>query len=170
MVIWAARIELLFTLPYISDIRLNIKFRHTFINIKAPYTLRFLVLLILLAFPIAEIWGLIKLAQIYGWWLLVYLIVVSLLGVRLIIEEKSLIMGRLMQGVMQGGSVGRGMFGGAKNMIAGVLLIIPGVITDVIAIILLLMATPVSQKSPKHRARKQAANDDVIEGEYTRED
>ena len=132
--------------------------------------MRFLLLLILLAFPVAEIWALISLAEIYGWWLLVYLIAVSLLGIRLIQEEKSLILGRLMQGVMQGGSVGRGIFSGAKNMIAGILLIIPGVITDAIALVLLLMPTPTAQKSPKQRANKQAANDDVIEGEFTRED
>ena len=132
--------------------------------------MRFLILLILLAFPVAEIWALVKLAQLYGWWLLVYLIAVSLLGIRLIQEEKSLILGKLMQGVMQGGSVGRGLLSSAKNMIAGVLLIIPGVITDVIALILLLIPTPVSQKSPKQRANKQAANDDVIECEFTRED
>ncbi len=132
--------------------------------------MRFILLLILLAFPIAEIWLLISLADEYGWWVLVYLIAVSLLGIRLIIEEKSLIMGRMMQGMMQGGSVGRGIFSSAKNMIAGVLLIIPGVITDAIALVLLLMPTPTSQKSPKQRANKQAANDDVIEGEFTRED
>lgn len=132
--------------------------------------MRFILLLILLAFPVAEIWLLISLADAYGWWVLVYLIAVSLLGIRLIIEEKSLIMGRMMQGMMQGGSVGRGIFSSAKNMIAGVLLIIPGVITDAIALVLLLMPTPTSQKSPKQRANKQAANDDVIEGEFTRED
>ena len=132
--------------------------------------MRFILLLILLAFPVAEIWLLISLADAYGWWVLVYLITVSLLGIRLIIEEKSLIMGRMMQGMMQGGSVGRGIFSSAKNMIAGVLLIIPGVITDAIALVLLLMPTPTSQKSPKQRANKQAANDDVIEGEFTRED
>ena len=132
--------------------------------------MRFILLLILLAFPVAEIWLLISLADAYGWWVLVYLIAVSLLGIRLIIEEKSLIMGRMMQGMMQGGSVGRGIFSSAKNMIAGVLLIIPGVITDAIALVLLLMPTPTSQKSPKQRANKQAANNDVIEGEFTRED
>ena len=132
--------------------------------------MRFLILLILLALPVAEIWTLVKLAQLYNWWLLVYLIAVSLLGIRLIREEKSLIIGRLMQGMMQGGSVGRGIFSGAKNMIAGILLIIPGVITDIIALILLIIPTPVSQKSPKQRAKTQAANDDVIEGEFTRED
>ena len=132
--------------------------------------MRFLILLILLALPVAEIWTLVKLAQLYNWWLLVYLIAVSLLGIRLIREEKSLIIGRLMQGMMQGGSVGRGIFSGAKNMIAGILLIIPGVITDIIALILLIIPTPASHKSPKQRAKTQAANDDVIEGEFTRED
>ena len=142
--------------------------RHIFF--KRSFILRFLILLLLLALPIAEIWLLISLADEYGWWLLVYLIAASVLGINMIVREKSLILSRLMQGMMQGGLVKSDIFSGAKNMIAGVLLIIPGVITDVIAVILLLMPTPTSQKSPKQRANKQAANDDVIEGEFKRED
>ena len=45
---------------------------------------------------------------------------------------------------------------------------IPGVITDAIAVVLLLLP---GASSPSAAAFKHgAANDDVIEGEYTRED
>ena len=43
-----------------------------------------LLLLILLAFPVIEIWLLIELAGRYGVWVLVYLVVVAVLGWRLI--------------------------------------------------------------------------------------
>ena len=73
--------------------------------------------------------------------------------------------------------VGRGKIfgvslGAAGVLFAGVLLVIPGVITDLIAVLLLLIPTT---KPPKRNpfqddTSSKSANDDVIEGEYTRED
>ncbi|MCB4810146.1 FxsA family protein [Methylovorus menthalis] len=135
-----------------------------------------LLLLILLAFPVVEIWLLIELAGRYGVWVLLYLVVVAILGWRLIQDEK-LMLGRMTQTLSQGGAPARALFSGAKNMLAGILLIIPGVVTDAIAVILLLLpsAKPevfdqTVQPEPRQSRRPQAANDDVIEGEYTRED
>ena len=136
-----------------------------------------LLLLILLAFPVVEIWLLIELAGRYGVWVLVYLVVVAILGWRLIQDEKLIMLGRMTQTLSQGGAPARALFSGAKNMLAGILLIIPGVVTDAIAVILLLLpsAKPdvfdeTVQAEPRQSRRPQAANDDVIEGEYTRED
>ena len=148
--------------------------------------------LILLAFPFAEIFVLVKLAQAYGWWLLVYLVVITYLGLQLIRGEKLLISAKMMQSLSAGGNPIKTMLGSARNMVAGVLLIIPGVITDTIAVILLLI--PISKQSskpnlngatnqqpfeqppfqqPKYQRQPKntpAANDDVIEGEYTKID
>jgi UPF0716 protein FxsA len=51
-------------------------------------------------------------------------------------------------------------------------LILPGVITDVLAVILLLIpsAKPNKTASPFDQHYQAPANDDVIEGEYKRED
>jgi len=134
--------------------------------------MRLLIGLILLAFPVAEIWLLIELGQQYGWWLLVYLVSIAVLGLRLIREEKALFTGRMMQTLSAGNHPVKAIFGSARNIIAGVLLIIPGVITDMIAVILLLVPIKHSQtpnaQSPYQAG--QAANDDVIEGEFRRED
>ncbi|MDO9052100.1 MAG: FxsA family protein [Methylotenera sp.] len=137
--------------------------------------MRLLMVLILLAFPIAEIWLLIELGQHYGLWLLVYLVMIALLGFRLIRDEKSLFSGRMAQTLSAGGNPIKAMFGSARNIIAGVLLILPGVITDVIAVILLLI--PIKNTQPPNNNQpsspyqaKKAANDDVIEGEFRRED
>lgn len=142
----------------------------------------FLLLLILLVFPILEIWLLIQLAHMYGWFLLAYLLVITLLGWRLILNEKLLIFNRISQSMIQGGNPIQILFGGAKNMVAGILLIIPGVISDALAVILLLL--PASRTNPLEPNYKssfkssprsdgtgnKAANDDVIEGEFRRED
>ncbi|MDZ4099444.1 MAG: FxsA family protein [Methylophilaceae bacterium] len=142
----------------------------------------FLFLLILLAFPVLEIWLLIELADNYGWSLLGYLLIVAILGWRLILDEKLMIFGRVAQTLSQGGTPAKVLFGSAKNMIAGILLIIPGVITDVFAVLLLLIPSPkplnfeqesTSGFEPHTRRRtgtRSAANDDVIEGEFKRED
>lgn len=131
--------------------------------------MRFLVLLlILLAFPVLEIWLLIELGNRYGWWLFAYLLLVAALGWRLLQEEKFLLLGRMAQTLSQGGTPARALFGTAKNLLAGVLLILPGVISDVIAVILLLLPSPRINAGQPYAGK--AANDDVIEGEFRRED
>lgn len=141
-----------------------------------------LFLLILLAFPVLEIWLLIELGSRYGWALLGYLVVMTILGWRLILDEKVMIFGRVAQTLVQGGTPVKALFGSAKNMIAGIFLIIPGVITDVFAVILLLIPSPkplsfeqndptgFGNGTPGNSRRSKAANDDVIEGEFKRED
>src|SRR6187551_3019673 len=138
--------------------------------------MRFLIMLILLAFPFAEIFLLIQLGDEYGWWLLLYLVVIGYLGLQLIRGEKLLISAKMMPSLSSGGNPIKTIVGSARNMVAGVLLIIPGIITDIIAVILLLI--PISKQSSNTTTNNQyhstyeqnAANDDVIEGEYTKED
>jgi UPF0716 protein FxsA len=138
--------------------------------------MRFLIGLILLAFPFAEIFLLVNLAHKYGWWLLVYLVVIGYLGLQLIRGEKLLMSAKMMQSLSAGGNPIKAMLSSARNMTAGILLIIPGIITDIIAVVLLLI--PISKPSLASATNNQqqtqyqtkAANDDVIEGEYTKID
>lgn len=150
--------------------------------------MRLVLFIMLLAFPIAEIWLLINLSHRYGWWVLVYLVVVGWLGLQLVREEKQLFSGKMMQSIMQGDNPARAMFGSARNMIAGVLLMIPGVLTDVMAAILLLipirqptLAGSQSDSQPYQRQtyeqeqyqektfkhQRKASNDEIIDAEFT---
>lgn len=134
--------------------------------------MRFFILFILLAFPFLEIAVLIELCQRYGWWVLLYLLTIGYLGLKLIRSEKDLIAARMFQQLGQSGNPLGSLFSTARNMFAGVLLLIPGVITDVIAVVLLLIpgsATPASgnSNSPFRTRTSTSANDDVIEGEYS---
>ena len=131
--------------------------------------MRYLLLMTMIVFPMTEIWILLSLTNAYGWWVLLYLVVVALLGLQLIRDEKNLLTGRMMQSLTQGGNPIKAMFGSARNIFAGVLLIIPGVMTDVMAAILLLIPMNTEQQ-PQGSQFERAANDDVIEGEYHRED
>lgn len=135
--------------------------------------MRFLIALILLAFPIAEIWLLMELADAYGWLLLVYLVGIGYLGLQLIRQEKANFNQRVVQNMTSGMNPLSVIFGSARNMIAGMLLILPGVMTDIIAAVLLLI--PIKSQTPTDVPQnpfqdKSSANDDVIEGEFYRED
>jgi len=136
--------------------------------------MRFLIGISLLAFPFVEIFLLVNLAHKYGWWVLFYLVVIGFLGLQLIRGEKLLLSAKMMQSLSAGGNPIKTLLGSARNMVAGVLLIIPGVITDILAVILLLipMSKPSlagatnSQHQDSYPPNSKAANDDVIEGEY----
>lgn len=124
-----------------------------------------ILLIILLCFPALEIYTLFQLADVIGWWLAVWLIASALFGFLLIREEKLAFFGRLIVGMQSGQHPFAAMFDSGKTLMAGVLLIFPGVISDAIALILLLI--------PSRRPKIPAANmqeTDVIEGTYRREE
>jgi len=132
--------------------------------------MRLIFLLGMIAFPVVEIWILINLIQQYGSIVVLYLLVVAVLGIKLIRDEKSLFSVRMIQTLSQGANPFKAIFGSARNIIAGILLVIPGIMTDIIAAVLLLI--PISSDAQKSEAyqTKPAANDDVIEGEFHREE
>lgn len=127
-------------------------------------------LLILLAFPVLEIWILAELGSRYGGWVLAYLVIIAILGWRLIQDERQLMGGRMMQSLRMGGTPAKALFMSGKNLIAGVLLILPGVISDAIAVVLLLIPAMTEPQFSASYRNAGAANDDIIEGEFRRED
>lgn len=143
--------------------------------------MRFFIPFILLGFIFTEIYLLIILGQRYGIWLLIYLVLIGYLGLQLIKGEKQVMSAKMMQSIKEGGNPLKSMLGTARNMVAGVLLMIPGVITDVIAAIMLLIPIQQPKVDPTagsyqtdgsgfegsyKDADARPANDDIIEGEY----
>ena len=127
--------------------------------------MRLLFTILLLSFPVIEIWGIFKLSALYWRWFFLYMILVTYLGWRLIKEEKQLVFGKLMGAMSQGGNPIKAMIGSARNLFAGILFIIPGVITDSLAVILLLI--PIKNNASQN---VHPSEEDVIEGEYRRYD
>jgi len=124
-----------------------------------------LLLLILLAFPVTELVLLFSLAERFGWSAVFgYLLLAVLAGWLLIMDERLVALGRVMQTLEQGRHPLLALFASAKKIIAGVLLIVPGVMSDVIAGVLLISMLG------SRRRRQPPARDDVIEGEWRRED
>jgi UPF0716 protein FxsA len=125
--------------------------------------MRLLILLaILLAFPVLELVLMFQLAERFGWGLLVYLVFAAICGWLLIQDERWVAFGRMAATLREGEHPVRALLASTKKIIAGILLIVPGVLTDVLAILILLIPTP--------RSRQPQQDDDVIEGEWRRED
>jgi UPF0716 protein FxsA len=121
-----------------------------------------IILAILLAFPLLEFYLLVRLAGIYGWWLALYLLFTASAGWLMIMEERLAVFGRLFHIVQSGHHPVVALLTSARKLVSGLLLIFPGVISDVIAILLLLIPLP---SGPRRRK-----DDGVIEGEWRREE
>lgn len=120
-----------------------------------------LILLILLGFPALEIYVLAKLAGTVGWWLLPWLLSSAIVGGWLVREAGAMVPLRLFAALQSGHSLSFSLLISFRTVLAGLLLIFPGVISDFLALILLLLPHPKA-------TMPSAANDDVIDGEWTR--
>lgn len=117
-------------------------------------------LLVIIGFPALEIYTLIQVADVIGWWLLVWLCFSALIGWVLIKEESMAVFGRLAVAVQNGQSPFAAIWDSGRTMLAGFLLIIPGVLSDAIALILLLLPN----KSGRINVRS-SHDEGIIEGE-----
>ncbi|TCV86380.1 FxsA family protein [Sulfurirhabdus autotrophica] len=125
----------------------------------------FIFLIILLGFPALEIYTLFQVAHAIGWWLLPWLIFTTGAGWVLIQEERLAIFGRLMLAIQSGQSPFGALWDSGRTMVAGVLLIFPGVWSDALAFILLLFPR---QSAGGGASQNTPADDGVIEGEWRR--
>lgn len=124
----------------------------------------FLILAILLGFPVLEIFTLVRLADVVGWWLLPWLLCAALAGWWLLRKAGFVATHRLLQAVQSGQPMVACILYGFTPYVAGVLLIFPGVISDVIALLLLLLSPPTRRETPPPQ------EDGMIEGEWRKMD
>jgi UPF0716 protein FxsA len=122
-----------------------------------------LVLAALLAFPVLEGWLLFRLGERFGWWVVAWLVLAVVCGVLLIRMEKLVWALRIAGSLRAQRSPIVALLASARSVVAGLLLIFPGVITDVLAVLLLLWPLP---KGPPLDGE---APPGVIEGEFRRE-
>lgn len=126
--------------------------------------MRLLLLVILLAFPILEAVVLVQLFHTLGWWILAWVVLAACAGMALIKEARFALVARLGAGLAQGHFSLDALTDSARVVIAGLLLIFPGVVSDLIAITLLLLPRRAAQETAQHR-RPEAT---LIEGEFRR--
>lgn len=113
-----------------------------------------------LVFPALEILVLVWLGQWLGWWLLLVLAAAAMLGWMLLLGERLMLFGRVMEAVQSGQPLAGALLDSGRTLLAGVLLIFPGVISDVAAVALLLWP----------RRARPPAREIIIDGEWRRRD
>lgn len=119
-----------------------------------------IVLVSVLLFPALEIYTMFQVADMIGWWLLAWLIFSAIFGWVLIKEESMAVFGRLAMTVQSGQSPFVALWESGRTILAGVLLIFPGVISDAIALVLLVWP---SKSAPP--GSRNMPDDGIIEGE-----
>lgn len=130
--------------------------------------MRILILLaILLAFPALEIMLLVELGSRFGWWLLGYLLLAALGGWTLMVGERVGAFARMAMALRDGEHPGFALLASARNMVAGLLLLLPGVLSDGVALLLLLVPMSFFRR---RLGVTETAKDNVIEGEWRRDD
>lgn len=131
--------------------------------------MRILILLaILLAFPVLEVVLLVQLAGRYGWWVLGYVLLAALAGWSLIVGERIGAFARMAMALRDGHHPALALLASARTMVAGLLLILPGVVSDIVALLLLLL--PISLLRRRLAREQVVVEDHVIEGEWRRDD
>ena len=150
--------------------------------------MRFFILAILLGFPLLEGALLYKLAagqDGHGGWVLAWVAFAAIAGVVLIKQARFSLVARLAQALSVGQFSIAALIDSFRTVIAGLLLIFPGVLSDALALLILLIpirepafartgSRTGEQASDRANARTQAGahtrqSADVIEGEFHRE-
>ena len=127
--------------------------------------MRLLLIGILLGFPFLEALVLMRLGEQLGWWVLVWVVLAACSGAALIKEARFALVARLAQGFAQGRFAIAALTDSARTVLAGLLLIFPGVVSDLIALTLLLLPGP---RVVTETAVRRRVHGTLIEGEFRR--
>jgi UPF0716 protein FxsA len=116
-----------------------------------------------MGFPLLEFAVLVRLAEVHGWWVLGWLVVAAIAGVALLKEARFALVARLGAALAAGQFSIAAFVDSARTVLAGFLLIFPGVISDFIALTLLLLPRALPE------AIHARGGPRVIDGQYRRE-
>ncbi len=125
--------------------------------------MRMLLLAILLGFPVLEATVLVHLAEGHGWWVLAWVVFAAIAGVALLKEARFALVARVGAALAAGQFSIAAFVDSARTVVAGLLLIFPGVISDLMALALLLLPRPL----PEPVAIRTHGT--VIDGHFRRE-
>jgi len=130
--------------------------------------MRFVLLSIVLAFPIVDFWVTLRVARWSGVPLWVWLTGSLAAGLLLLRHERSGFRAKTLAALSTDRSIMRELLDSGRKVLAAILLIIPGILSDILALLLLLL--PINQ----HGFRPQPVTagrygGEVVEGEWRRE-
>jgi UPF0716 protein FxsA len=127
--------------------------------------MRFLLIGILLGFPLLEVIVMVRLSEALGWWVLAWVVLAACAGMSLIKEARFAMVARLAAGFAEGQFSIAALTDSARTVLAGLLLIFPGVVSDLIALTLLLLPGP---KALVESGSIRESRGSVIDGEFRR--
>lgn len=127
--------------------------------------MRLVLFAILLGFPLLEAVVLLRLSETLGWWILAWMVFAAVAGMALIKEARFALLARLAAGLAQGRFSIAALTDSARTVVAGILLIFPGVVSDLIALTLLLLPRPRFVTESAARTKRRGT---FIEGEFRR--
>ena len=131
--------------------------------------MRFVVLAILLAFPVADLYVTARLARWTGVPLWIWLAGSFLLGLLLLRNERIEFRARIVAALHGEQSILRGVLDSGRKVLAAFFLILPGIVSDLMALVLLALPLNVGRRyepEPQYVGRVR----DVIDGDYRRMD
>ncbi|MEO8346020.1 MAG: FxsA family protein [Betaproteobacteria bacterium] len=136
--------------------------------------MRFIILAIVLAFPLADLYLTARIARWSGIPLWVWLGGSFVAGALLLGNERNQFRMKTVAALHGGQPVLRGLLDSGRRVLAGLLLMLPGIASDVVALVLLALPLNVGQvyeplaagaaRWPRHR------KGDAIDGDYRRID
>ena len=135
--------------------------------------MRFVMLAIVLIFPLVDLAVTARFARWTGVPMWMWLVGSALAGLWVLTNERVQFRSRALAAFRRD-SLMRGLLDSGRRVLAGVLLIAPGVLTDVLALLLLLL--PINQRGrfgdpqPATAGRSPYRSDRTLDGDYRRLD
>ena len=130
--------------------------------------MRFVVLAILLAFPVADVYVTARLARWTGVPLWIWLAGSFLMGLLLLRNERIQFRARTVAALHGEQSILRGVVDSGRKVLAAFLLILPGIVSDLMALVLLALPMNVGRRfepQPQYAGRMRH---EAIDGDYRR--
>ncbi len=132
--------------------------------------MRFVMLAIVLIFPLVDLFVTARFARWSGVPLWMWLAGSAGAGLWVLANERGQFRARALAS-FRGDSLMRGLLDSGRRVLAGVLLVVPGLLTDVLALLLLML--PINQRGgfgPQPVAAGRAAGQRTLDGDYRRLD
>lgn len=127
--------------------------------------MRMAMLVILLGFPLLELAVLVRLGESHGWLVFAWVTFAAAAGVALIKEARFALLAQLALGFAQGRYSIAALVDSARTVLAGLLLIFPGVVSDLLAVTLLLLPL---RRAMVESVPARAVPGAVIDGQFRR--
>jgi UPF0716 protein FxsA len=130
--------------------------------------MRLVVLVILLGFPVADLYATVRFAQWSGVPIWVWLGLAVVSGLLLLRNERLAFRSNVLAALHGEQPLLRGVVDSGRKVLAGIFFLLPGVVSDLIALALLLLPINTGEPQPATAGRTSYRRGDALDGDYRR--